>query len=420
VSGRTASPDTASVTVPGSEDRTPELRPTPDGSPLLASIRCWTSRASKAPHRTHAVTIDVSWQVTVPHDLESERLAVALGGYLSCLELESHTIPALRHWLALERRDAPPPIRFGDGGDRWHPRSPESCCATAGYDSAAHATEHLRDPRHLAITFGAQRRQLGDLMNAVTAAYAGTGVLTLDPLAASLAAHGLTHGQKDVTSLWYAGIHPRWVLEVRDALGITGRLPARFYLGILLRKTDLSWMGVTLRTAGIDPGDMLPTQHAAGVPLDGPHEESVLSWLTWTHADWDLRDPSARGRFLAAGVSRRIILEIGAAGYDPDDVVRLARGVRRDPDGGARMLAAWIAAGMKPDVDELVALHESGRGPHWYVPARPAINRLREELGPVARGRPDVELALVLAVTGTVPDAAAAYRRGITSWRDDT
>ena len=36
------------------------------------------------------------------------------------------------------------------------------------------------------------------------------------------------------------------------------------------------------------------------------------------------------------------------------------------------------------------------------------------------RERPDVELALVLAVTGTVPDAAAAYRRGITSWRDDT
>ena len=87
MSGRTASPDTASVTVPGSGDRTPEPLPTPDGSPLLASIRCWTSRAPKAPHRTHAVTIDATWQVTVPHDLESERLAVALGGYLSCLEL---------------------------------------------------------------------------------------------------------------------------------------------------------------------------------------------------------------------------------------------------------------------------------------------------------------------------------------------
>ena len=53
-------------------------------------------------------------------------------------------------------------------------------------------------------------------------------------------------GRDDVTWLWYAGVHPQAVLEIRDRLNLDGRLPTSFYLAVLTRKPDLDWMRSTL------------------------------------------------------------------------------------------------------------------------------------------------------------------------------
>jgi hypothetical protein len=85
--GRSRSSDSGSGVAESSRERMRSILPSPDGEPLTLKVRCWTSRSSKAPVTRHPVTIHPDWSVTTPHDLESERVAAAFGGYLSCLDL---------------------------------------------------------------------------------------------------------------------------------------------------------------------------------------------------------------------------------------------------------------------------------------------------------------------------------------------
>ena len=159
-----------------------------------------------------------------------------------------------------------------------------------------------------------------------------------------------------------------------------------------------------------------PAREVAGVPIDGPADEPVASWLAWTCAPWDQRDPGARGRWLALGVSRPMILRLADAGYDPDEIAVLADIQGRDPDGAARQVAGWLDVDLRPAVADLVRLHRSGVGPHWYVPSGRAVKRLQDELGKATPHPSATELAFVLAVAGTVPNAVAALRSGAALW----
>ena len=87
------------------------LPPAPDG-PLTISIRCSTVRAN-GPGKRHDITINPDWTITTPHDLDLERIATAMGGYLSCLEFGDHTLPALYELVQLH---APPLIARGRVG----------------------------------------------------------------------------------------------------------------------------------------------------------------------------------------------------------------------------------------------------------------------------------------------------------------
>jgi hypothetical protein len=151
-------------------------------------------------------------------------------------------------------------------------------------------------------------------------------------------------------------------------------------------------------------------------PVEGGAEEPLAQWLARTQSDWDVADPTARGRWLALGVSRATLVLLAEAGYDPVEVALLAQGTGRSADGAARHLAGWLAAGVTPRVEHLLALHRSGRISAWSVPSRAAVDRVRAEVGP--RGSADrLRLAYLLALCGTVPDAVAAHRAG-RSWRD--
>lgn len=389
-------------------------RPTPSGA-LEVSVRCWTSRDKGAPFTRHRARVGPDWTLEVPHDLAAERLASALGGWLSCLELEDRVIPAAKRWLELAMRAVPPPIMpLGQIG--WTSASTLGCCPARGFESAEGAFEHVRDVPHLSEQFHADRKQVGDLVRPIRAAWQEVQAFTLPAEPAERAADLLGRGARDVTALWYAGVHPDRIVAVHTSLGVRGRLPARLFLGMVLRNADPSWVGSTMRAVGIE-GDAEVVAEVSGVPVDGPAEESVAEWLAWTESDWDVADRTARGRWLALGVSRVTLMQLAEAGYDPDDVARLAAGTGRAADGAARHLAAWLAAGVTPQVDHLLALHLTGRVSTWSVPSRAAVDRVKAEAG--SRGRHErLELAYLLALRGTVPDAVAAHRVG-RSWRDE-
>ena len=396
------------------------LAPTPDGAPLTFKIRCWTSQGPRPATVTHAITLHPDWSVEVPHDLESERLAQAFGGWLSCLELESHTIRAAQHWLGLMLRAVPPPLRQALSGS-WIAYPAQSCCRSGGYDNPGTAFDHARDLNHLIKLKRAPYKQLRDVVRAISAA---RNVDQTPPIPHDLgeaAAACLTLGRADVGRLWQAGVHPRYVLETREALGLTGRMPASFYLAVVTRRPDLEWMRSTLEAAG--PLE-LPTQVSpGGVVLDADGHMSLPEWLAHTQAAWDLADPTERGRWLSLGISRQVLLGLGGRGYSPEDIATLAEGMSRSADGAARYLVSWLVCDVRPRIADLVELHRSGRTSLWHAPTQAGLHRAVEELEelealPSEQQIDRLTVAFLLAVCGNVPDTVAAYRAG-RSWRDE-
>ena len=216
-------------------------------------MRCWTSLRPGASWTKHPVVVHPDWSISTPHDLVSERVAAALGGYLSCLELQDRTLPAARRWLELQRREGAHPVELVSPPARWRARQPAACCPPNGFDTAAKAADHVRDARHLVAEFGCPRRQFNDLVKSISAAYTEVGGFGVDPAIAAEAEDVCTWGAADVISLWHSGVHPRRVVQIHESLGVTGRLPARFFLGVVSRRTDIAWLARTLRGSGVDP-----------------------------------------------------------------------------------------------------------------------------------------------------------------------
>jgi hypothetical protein len=388
--------------------------PAPHDGALRVALSCRTSRDPGAKSRRHGVVIEGDWSVQVPHDLAAERVAAALGGYLSCISLVDDAVPALRVWLRGMQRAEVPRLKFwGSGGD-WRPEQPESCCRSTGFASAAAAAGHLRSATHVARSLGTDPRQLQTLVGACQRAHAQTGTLAMAPADVDRAATGCVKGVTDVVSLWEAGIHPLVLAAIRDEMRVEGRLPARFYLGVVSRRPDLRWVADTIAAAAQGaqalPVDVAP-EHDEEADDDEPEAEPLVSWLAWSVQDWDQIDPTARSRWLATGVTRPLVLVMGEAGYDPDVIVAYAHAVGRRPDSVARTLRRWLEAGFDPDVNDLIHLAEVGISSH-YVPSVAAVQRLRVEAGSLAGSRNATDLALLLCEKGTVGHAVAALRGG--------
>lgn len=406
------------------------IPPCPTGDPLAIRLRCWTSRAARSPFTRHPAVLNPDWSVEVPHDLAAERVAMALGGWLSCLELEATVVPAARQWLGLLTRTVIPPIRMV-GHRAWGALSPQRCCPVRGFDSPAHAFEHVQELRHISHESGARIAQLRDLTQPIGEQWHSTDALTIPQQSAHHASELLTGGRQDVSALWYCGVHPDRLVEIHTRIGVPGRLPTGLYLSTLTRHADLDWLGTTMRDAGVagtPAEDMGTSTPRDGDALGGQGGESVAEWLVRTHGPVDEYDPSARGRWLRLGVSRDLILVLAKAGYDPDDVARLAAAIGRSPDGAARVLTGWMAGRMKPRIDDLIALHRTGRVSLWRAPPAASVERVHRELARPdlgsggafrsRRGRPTrLEVAFLLALCGNARDTIAAWRGGAT-WQD--
>ncbi len=84
--------------------------------PVALSVPCRTTREPTASVVRHRVTIEPDGSVITPHDLDAERIAVALGGYLTCVDLVDRGVPALHRWVRLVLRQEPVPVVSRDDG----------------------------------------------------------------------------------------------------------------------------------------------------------------------------------------------------------------------------------------------------------------------------------------------------------------
>jgi hypothetical protein len=347
--------------------------PTPDGD-LVVEVECRTSRTAKKG-TLHPITIRADWSVEVPHDLDAERIAVALGGYCSCLELADKVVPAVALFAQRVTRRGPAGIGHVRGRG-WMVSEPNRLCGCARqWFTAAHvAAEHARSLRHLAAVHGLAEWQLERLARAVEDAW---GPLRKPPPEGWYAA-GLVREPFGLDELWLAGVHPDTVArDVALVPGCTEPLPAWFYLGVEFHRPDRDWLAATL----------------AHCP-----DPDVATWLAWSDEASEATS-DACGRWLELGL-RRSDLEVLLSARVPLELAHdVADRTRRTPTQAARLLAAWAKARCLPTAAHVALLDRCGLG-STYQPSGPAVDLLATALAGV-EDRPDrTELAVMLALLG--------------------
>lgn len=392
--------------------------PVPGGTDLTVNVTCHTSRDDDDPTTRHPIQIAPDWTVRTPHDIAGERVAAAFGGYTSCIDLVDTAVPAAQCWLRRATRTDLPALEFIGELDRWRPGRAMECCPKGGFREALSAAEHWRSPRHVAREHGARHRQVAVLSAAIRRAHSSHGTLSIPADDRVRAAACCLRDDLDVAWLWEAGIHPRLVWQIYGEVGLSARMPARFFLGVAWNRPDLRWVADTL--SGHDEPDQIYEAEQAvadvrsrrrGSSTGAPPVDSLATWLAWSATNWDVVDPQARARWLGSGISRPLILRLGDAGYDSDEVVAYGRAIRRTPDGAARIIDRWLRAGFHPSPGHLTALAAAGVNP-GSVPSAAAVDRLKAAAGGKGAIWSDTDLALLLAEHGTVGHAARALGEG--------
>lgn len=365
------------------------IAPSPKGA-VPAVVPCRTAR-KRGGGRKHGVTIEADWSVSTPHEIELERIAAAMGGYQSCVDLVDREVPALRELTQLRaRRVLPQFTRNAEG--RWTLRAPPpGChCGRVEFHTAGEAAMHARDTQHVAAIFGARPLEVERLFASISQAH-GTSFY-LPPYDDDGAATRSVRERDGVAQLWDAGVHPQIVAALHEVLWPGGpAMPVWFYLGAVSRRPDLGWVADTL----------------AAFP-----DEDVAVWLCWTDTELDRRHPQARAAWMSAGVPRNAIVALSDGPYTPVDVARLAALSWRNVPGAAITLAAWHRAGCHPCPEDITVIDGLDTDP-WFEPSPGAVEWLWKRVGNPETGPSRTEIGLLLAVCGTRTTALTLLTKGI-------
>lgn len=168
------------------------LGPAPGRGELTIMIPCGTEDPTQ-DEVGHPMTVRADWSLDMPHDLEAERVAVALGGVSTCLDLAAGLVPALRHLLAVMTRASDRLVET-----RWCALG--RCHGTYHHASDEAAYRHEITPVHLAARFGLRTWQAERLLDAAGTAWLAAADLTL-----------VDEGREGYARLWSAAIHPELV-----------------------------------------------------------------------------------------------------------------------------------------------------------------------------------------------------------------
>lgn len=376
--------------------RANELPPTPltpDGADLTLRIRCYTSRDTP-DHTTHDLTLHADGTADLPHDLTAERVAVAFGGYSSCLELVEHGIPALRAVAPLLARRAHVPLVAGARG-RWRiPRGYTArCCAAVGFADPGAALDHLRDPWHVRLAHGGCPEPiLGPILVAIAARWATTATTATPSPAPRLVLE-----PDGVDELWRAGIHPDDLPALAAPAATVGRpLPVGYFLGMRYGTVDPAWFATVI----------------AARP-----DESFASWLAQQQRPQERGDADQWSGWLGHGLATTDVDVVTGLGIPLGDVDAIGAATGWPTWLTARAIVRWAAAGCRLTPDHAVAL--ARRGLEHHRPSANAIEGLISDLRLAGLGREPLteedrsELALLLALLGTRRSVVQAVGAGV-------
>ncbi len=122
-----------------------DLPPSPDG-PLTTQVTCRAGTRGRSAK--HDITLAADWSLTTPHDLDAERILAALGGTLSCINLNDVVVPALHELVQLSARRRLAGVRRTDRS-RWIlTRRTCTRCHDHAFRTPADAARHERTLDH--------------------------------------------------------------------------------------------------------------------------------------------------------------------------------------------------------------------------------------------------------------------------------
>lgn len=364
---------------------------------LRPTIACVDRRVDEVPADalTHQVTVHHNWRVTVPHDLGAERVATALGGHCSCLELVDRVIPAVRAIMPLLSRQELPAIEAIGSRGRWQiaPAAQASCCRGRQADGIGAAAGHVLGSTHLATQLDLPRWQVAWLLRIIDDAWHPAGMHLID--------------SKTGLTLWGIGVSParRVALEAPGMperfphTASSGPLPWEWYASLVYRQVSVTW---AFEVFAARPG----YKTAEGIAALGHPERRSSAALT---AEW-LR--------IRADVPVESAAAWAAAGFTPAGVAGVAARTGWSIVETASQMHLWRTAGAspRPEVWEWIA----GQDPPIAPPGEDDLARLTpliEKWVPHRRGeRPRVVAELhVMHVLLAANDAALerALRTGV-------
>lgn len=368
----------------------------PSGRPVTVALPCGLVEGDR---REHPLTIGPAaepggpWQVETGHDLEAERIALALGGgRVRCLDVVESEVPAIQSFWEHLQRDVLVGIEPYTTPSRkstvWSVCAPVArCeCSSRRWEQAEQAAAHLRDLLHWCRAYGASYSRTAGLVQRLHAATGEAAWVERWPFG------GFSHKverESDLFKLWEAGIHPNLVTRVHDDLGLSDPLNAQAYLHIVTRRLDLGWL----------------RPFVAGGP-------QAVVWAATTHSPWDARYPDDRREWFDAGLHFNLITALLGSPYSLADVRTLASAIEVSLNAAGHVMADWLATRARPSVAELARVCQLV--PHGRQAPTPAA--LKAVLARTEEGRGEMtvtEVGLVLVAAGTTPGAVALINRGI-------
>ena len=359
-------------------------------------IECRHQEHRKAP--SHDVVVSPDGVVSTPHDLEAERVAVAFGGYSSCLILVEKTVPAFLSeiWPILTRSM----IALGmtpSGKVRVAEHLQTGCCWRKDFPDATRAFEHLSSADHHATRHEVPYWQVLRLIRAAPAGWGDPdGVPWHDPALAARVDHVAS-----MTELWRRGLHPHVVEEAASvAAAVELPLPTAYFVEMAYGDVDREWF-VEMLAHRPDPATAL--------------------WLA-RHPQLAKR-PAGRdvGFWLGLGLRFIDVEEAVTSGLDADQVHAAAAELGEPLRRTAGHLLAWARIGILPTPVHLAAMRRLGLV--LPTPVGPALERLvRDANGHprlVERGPFDrTDLGVMLAILGNRQEVIAALLAGVNDIHD--
>lgn len=322
--------------------------------------------------RPHPVTITPDWQLITPHNLDAERIAVALGGVCSCVDLVDRGLPAIRGYVNHRLRLKPARIQHTENGSWIVTLDAVGCCTDQRFPQARDAAAHLRRPQHWARRYGTTDARVTELAQRV-----------LDAVAADSGDAAVANQSFDLTC--------------PDAPDVAAAIAEPYGL-------------VALWDAGLHPddvADLLADLAPDGGPT-GMHDILAAAYGgSGDHRQRGRRRPDHREAWLRAGVPLAAVTTLLSGNhYSLNDARILAARLSRPLAEAAETLARWQGSGVTPPVDTIV-------GAYWgptlteVPPPRAQVDRTLALAREAGLDPTRVSAALALVRTGTPPAAVA-------------